>query len=164
MKVARKVKKSSKQGNTTSKAVKPDLFNVTAEDYNWGTIFTGSKAALIRSKLAPAKFKSGTEYRLPLDHSERYMIAMATLPYDGTPYGRVPQTWEATITHIECIKGQFSVMVDFDKTRDLNIRERADPVEVALKVLLKMVRDIAPRPLSAQIPEAIAQKSEVVKS
>ena len=138
--------------------VKPDLFNVTARDLNWGAIFTGTKAALIRAKLVPPKYrfpspngKEGEKYTLPLDHHERYTQAVY-----GPNFGPIQPTWDARV--ISWGKDEYEVWAQFNPEHDLNIRERAEQATIALQAALKMVQDIAPRPLSVSIPEAIAKK------
>jgi hypothetical protein len=139
-----------------SKASKAPQAAVKAEDFNWGTIFTGSKPALVKAGLMPQNYRipklghEGDSYRLPLDWSERYRHAI----FGETRTGIVPSNWEASVVNNDGQKA-LQVFVRFNAEHDLNIRERAEHALIALRAAIKLVEDIAPRPLSVTIPEAI---------
>lgn len=136
------------------------LRGVKVEDFNWGAIFTGSKAALIKAglvsaQLVPAKGKH-KQYRLPLNHSDGYMAACY-----GPTWGRIPPAWDASIGEGD-EKGTYAVKVSFDWVRDMNIRERTERAfeemnrpDVNMALLRHMVAEIPPLPLSVAVPDQI---------
>lgn len=131
---------------------------VTAEDFNWGTIFTGTKAALVKAGLMPQDCKIpklghvGEGYWLPLDWTERYNAACF-----GPDFGPIPPRWDAEVINNDGPQS-LSVRASFNPDQDLNVRERAEMATIALKAALRMVEEIAPRPLSVSIPAAIKAK------
>ncbi len=127
---------------------------IKVEDFNWGAIFTGSKDALIRAKLAPSAFKVGKEYTLPLDYSERYDKQAIATGFSGD----APQSWQATISSDTKGAREYSVYVEYDKRRDLDVRARAQDAIAALEVLRAFLLKVPPRPLSEAIPEVVNGK------
>lgn len=136
------------------------LRGVKADDYCWGTIFNGSKAALIKAGLAdaksfPAKGKE-RKYQLPLNYGDGYNAACY-----GPTFGAIPPSWSARISHSMDSDGTYSVYVDFN-TDDLKVRERTDRAfdemdrpDMNLALLRQLVAEIPPLPLSVTIPEQI---------
>lgn len=139
---------------------KAALRGIEVQDLNWGAIFTGSKAALIKAGLVsaqfvPAKGKS-KEYRLPLNHHDGYIAACY-----GPTWGKIPPAWDVSITEGD-EKGTYEVRAPYDWVDEMNIRERTqrafeemDRPDVNMSLLRRLVAEIPPLPLSVAVPEQI---------
>lgn len=133
--------------------LKPRQPEVTVEDFNWGSMFQGSKEALVAAGLVEPKCKLGKEYSLPLDWKKGWEEACF-----GPKFGPIPPRWDATF-HRSLSGSTFAVSVKFDVLKDLNVRQRAERVIAHLNDLATLIAGIAPRPLSVQVAEAIRASS-----
>lgn len=135
---------------------------VLAQDLNWGAIFEGTRAQLVRAGLMPAsglKFKDGASgnYQLPLNRAEGYNDACFIRRGERT----IPQAWEARAMKRDGGSKIDAVYVEFDTLRDLNVRERTEIAVAALERgdprALELVKQIPPVPLSVAVPAQIAR-------
>jgi hypothetical protein len=140
---------------------------VIAQDFNWGAIFSGTKAHLIKAGFAPKEVfgkyrhgKEGPEFCLPLNWVTGYDDACYGV--NGRKTMRIPQRWNARLTQdlADKRKGIWQVFVEFDVIRDLNLQERAN---IALEALDRgdpkardLVAQIPPCPLTVAVPAIIA--------
>lgn len=140
-------RKQSKQANT----------GLTVKEYNWGSMFHGSKAVLIRAGLAKPehfKFRKGEPSKghwLPLDWSERYNNAISTA-------GPMPLRWDAVISE-GWPEAEYAVSVSYNN-EDMGFRERAEHALIALQAAVKMVAQIAPKPVHVQLGYKVEPKGK----
>ena len=120
----------------TPQAAKPQ---VTVSDYNWGSLYQGTKAQLIAARLATAKDfpktigTDGRDYHLPLDRQNEFM----------------PRFWVAHV--IRDGANDYRVNVEFSPIADMAIGERTDAAIAALIEALRLVKAIPPTPISARL-------------
>lgn len=156
MKVEGKVSKRGKRGKR-GKRNSITEGGITAQDFNWGTIFNGSRAQLVAAGLMPENYKlpkpgrAGAEYSLPLDWQRQAARREVVVS------GIYPHRWDAQVT---CDiagnkKDEWEVWARFDLVDDLDIRKRAEMALATLRTALRMVEEITPVPLSKRIPDAI---------
>lgn len=142
-----KVQKGNKRGKGRRSQVQKS--GLTIGDYNWGSLFKGTKAALIKAGLVapkdiPNRIGWEKKYTLPLDHHERYTEAVY-----GPDTGPIPPSFKADISRTGT--DEYQVSVSFDYVRDLAVRERADQALTILRALISMVESIPPVPVSQQL-------------
>jgi hypothetical protein len=132
---------------------KQQASNITVEQFNWGSLFKGSKEALISAGLAmPEHFKfkkgsAGKKYWLPFDWEKKYSEACY-----GPNFGPVPPRWDAHVSDsLNIIPGQYSVHVEYDIVSDLNVRQRVAQAMTVLRTAVELVESIAPVPVSEQL-------------
>ena len=137
----------------------PGLFasGVTVSNHNWGAIFRGTKAALIKAALASDELfpKKGREsaYQLPLNADDGWHAACF-----GPAYGEIPPSWTAKLVNEE--EGTFSLYVEYNE-RDLNTRQRAQEVIAALdspkslEEIKALIRSIPPNFMSDLLGEQL---------
>lgn len=150
----------------SSKSRKQGKRCIAAEDFNWGSIFTGTKDQLIAARLAKPehfRFRKG-------DSSGHYWLPLGQKVWDGI--SERPPHWNATVSESygPGSDGLYDIKVSFDPLSDMNVLERTqralamlDAVRVLDSIRLEYpkVRDavaaIPPVPLSVQVPAAIAE-------
>lgn len=131
---------------------------ITVRDFNWGAIFTGTKAQLVRAGLMPAKglkwkrYEGSEHFRLPLNQTAGWTDAC----FFKWHLDVIPQAWDA---HAVREDGRYSVSVTFDCVTDLNVEERTDIAVRAIMACqpnaLELVKQIPPVRLSVALPAQI---------
>ena len=130
--------KTSKASNT-----------LTVETLTWGSFFEGSRADILKAGLAEPRHlpralgDSGPDYRLPLDHSEKYHEACF-----GPKFGPIPPSWDASVVQEE--RGLFAVYARFND-KDLDVRTRTERAMEALHTLTALLKDLPPVPINEQL-------------
>lgn len=137
---------------------------VIAQDFNWGAIFTGTKAQLIKAGLAEkgafGKYRQSKqpEFWLPLNWGMGYDDACYFV--HGGKTDRIPQRWDARLCR-EIGGSGWAVYVKFENVRDLNVQQRANIALAALDAgepnARELVAQIPPCPLSVAVPALIAE-------
>ena len=144
-----KARKGGKASN--SQVAQGSTAGITVQHFTWGAIFTGSKTDILNAGLAsPEQFKprGRKEYKLPLNHAERYQEAVF-----GPNRGPIPPSWDADIEKEGGpeARGLYAVRVSYSHPKDMDIEKRTRAALKAWHVACDLLMRIPPRHLDVQL-------------
>lgn len=149
---ARKSRTKSKAA--TKQAKSRARKSITVQDFSWGASFEGTREQLIAAGLLSPKTKmprrGEVNYTLPLNWDAGYEDAPFSIMLE------VPPKWEARLFPTDESK-VYDVWVEFNASKDLNVRERAEPILRMIDALRDAVERIAPVPLSVAVPAVLKE-------